>query len=1025
MKSKTIHRIFAAVVFIITFFVYLSTVQRTVSFWDCGEFIASAYQLQVPHPPGTPFFLILGRLFSMIPFAENIGLRVNLISVISSAFTILFLYLIAVKVIENFRKKNDDSLGEKIITYLAAAIGALSLAFSDTFWFNSAEAEVYAFSTFFIALVTWLMMVWNEKADEPDSEKYLILITYLIGLSTGVHLMAVLATVSVVMIVMIRKYLTDEEVFKKTSYIFLGHTAAILFIAVIMWGMSTDTNAPSPEQFRTIDQRFILVFAGVSVLIMGAFWKKIFQKNSFYLPLIFGGIALFTIYPGIVKVIPNLIAAIGKNNDTISIILFVGLFAVTGYLIYFTNKKNKKTLSLIFLIFGGIALITIYPLIVKVIPNLIAENNDTISIILFVGLFAITGYLIYFTKKKNKETLSLIFKCILLALIGYTSAAMIIIRSNLDTPINLNSPKTMPEFVSYINREQYGDFPTFKRRFSYESKNAEIYTNYSSDLDFLWRYQVNHMFNRYWLWNYAGRVSTVQDDGVDWSKLFGIPFFIGLFGMYYHFRRDWKMGWVFLVMFIFLGYLTLFYQNQQEPQPRERDYFYVGAYFVFSMWIAIGIRGLIDLIKEKLQKPEFNKIINVTILGLSFIFVPLNMFKVNYHEHDRSKDYLPWDSAYNMLQSVEKDAVLFTYGDNDTFPLWYIQDVEGVRRDVRIACLALLNTPWYIKQLKNTEPYGSKKVEMSLTDRELDQISPVRWEPRDMDLEVPLEIFKEYGVTDTSIINKGKITWKMPNTAQFGNTKVITVQDIAVLDMIITNNWKRPIYFASTTSETSRLGFEDYLQLEGFAFRLVPKKRTEDESYYVNESIMRKQLLAEPKTYSKDYQPGFLYRGLDDPTIFYDDNHARLIGNYRNSFIRLALYYYAITQEDNKVIEVLDAMEQKMPRTVLSLDYRIKHDIAKIYFNVGADIQYKELAYEVINSALDMLQKNPNNFSGWYNPYQLLLTHYENLKEYNKAIEILLRLQALVPDDSSVKNVLDRFRRLARQDSSETIPKTE
>jgi len=960
MKSKTIHKIFAAGVFFITLFVYLITVQSTVSFWDCGEFIASAYKLQVPHPPGTPFFLILGRLFSMIPFAENIGMRVNLISVFSSAFTILFLYLIAVKAIENFRNKETDSISEKVITYIAASIGALSLAFSDTFWFNGTEAEVYAFSTFFIAIVTWLMMVWNEKADDPDGEKYLILIAYLLGLSTGVHLMAVLATVSVVMVVMIRKYLTDEEVFRKTSFVFLGHAAVLLLIAIIIWATSTDTAAPSPDQFKEIDQKFVLILGGISVLFMVAMRKTIFQKNSFYLPIIFGGIALVSIYPGIVKILPNIISAIGKDNVVVSIALFIALFVVS---IYF----------------------------------------------------------IYFFKKRGKETFSLIFKSLLFALIGYTSVIMIPIRSNQDPPINLNDPSTMTGLVSYINREQYGDFPTFKRRFSYESKHQEIFTEYSSDLDFFWRYQMNHMFNRYLLWNYAGRASTVQDSGVDWGKLLGIPFLVGLFGLYYHFRKDWKMGWVFFTLFIFLGYLTAFYQNQQQPQPRERDYFYVGAYFVFSLWIAIGIRGIIDLLKEELKKPAFNKIINTAVLGLAIIFIPVNMFKVNYFEHDRTKDYLPWDSAYNMLQSVEKDALLFTFGDNDTFPLWYLQDVEGVRQDVRIACLALLNTSWYIKQLKNNSPYDSKPVNMSLTDNEIETISPVRWEPRKIEFDVPPEVYSEFGITDTAVTNKGKVEWLMSNTTQFGSTKVITVQDLAVLDMIMTNNWERPIYFASTTSEQSRIGLDNYLQLEGLAFRLVPGKRSSDDDYYINVEKMRSNLLNSPESFSKEPQNGFLFRNLDDPSVFYDDNHGRLIGNYRNSFIRLAVHYYTVTREDDKVIEILDIMERKLPRAVLDMDYRIKHDISKIYFNVGGLEQYRELANEVIQQALAQLEENPRNFSSYYNPYQLLLTHYENLKEYDKAVDILLRLKSYVPNDESVNSVLERFKRLAGQNKPEVV----
>ena len=227
MNYKLLNRIIAGIVFLISFYVLLSTVQPSVSFWDCGEFIASSYAMQVPHPPGTPFFLILGRVFSMIPFAENIGLRVNMISVLASAFSVMFLYLIAVKVIQNYRRKEPESLIDALAIYLSAAIGALSFSFSDTFWFNGVEAEVYATSTFFIAFVIWLMILWNEKADEPDNEKYLILIAYLIGLSTGVHLMSVLAIVPIVIVVIFRKYVTDEEVLKKTAVIFVIHSVII------------------------------------------------------------------------------------------------------------------------------------------------------------------------------------------------------------------------------------------------------------------------------------------------------------------------------------------------------------------------------------------------------------------------------------------------------------------------------------------------------------------------------------------------------------------------------------------------------------------------------------------------------------------------------------------------------------------------------------------------------------------------------------------------------------------------------
>ena len=314
MNQKHLYRIIGFIVFAVSLLVYFLTVQPSVSFWDCGEFIASSYSLQVPHPPGTPFFLILGRLFSLIPFAENIAFRVNIISVLSSAFVVLFLYLIAVKLIENYNKNKYDSPLNQIGTYIAAAIGALSLTFADTFWFNAVEAEVYAFSTFFIAFVTWLMLLWNEKADEPDNEKYLIMIAYLLGLSIGVHLMSVLAMVPIVMTIMFRKYLTDDAILKKTSYLFLIQGGITVLIAVFIWSGATDSQAPGLEEYKAFDTRFVTIIGVFWIIFMAALWKKIFTKNSFYIPIMIGGVFLVSVYPGFVKYIPKLIFAISGND---------------------------------------------------------------------------------------------------------------------------------------------------------------------------------------------------------------------------------------------------------------------------------------------------------------------------------------------------------------------------------------------------------------------------------------------------------------------------------------------------------------------------------------------------------------------------------------------------------------------------------------------------------------------------------------------------------------------------------------
>ncbi|MBD3411261.1 MAG: DUF2723 domain-containing protein, partial [Ignavibacteriales bacterium] len=716
MDYRLTNRIVAGLVFLVSLIVFLSTVQPSTSFWDCGEFIAAAVSLQVPHPPGTPGFLIVGRVLSMIPLVENVGLRVNLISVFSSAFSVLFLYLVAVKLIETYRGK-PKNLVEGLATIIASATGALAFAFSDTFWFNAVEAEVYAASLFLFAASAYFMMRWNERADVPGSERYLILIFYLLGFSAGVHLMAVLAALPVVMIVYFRKYIEDDEQLKQTAYILLGHVGLLLLIAMVMWAGETDSQPPTQEYFNDFDSKMKIIFAVVSVGVVIAFWKRLVARNSIYIPIVVGSIALAIIYPGYVKVLPTFIESIAHESST-------------------------TALFIIALVMGGM------------------------------------GYGAYYAYKKRKALMHTAFLAFLFAFLGFTTYTMVIIRANMDTPLNMNTPKTYTELLSYLNREQYGDFPTFKRRFATEPHQMVVYQNYDSDLEFWWRYQMNHMMTRYLLWNFAGRASWYQEDGANVApfnsiaetiarplglkfggtvatSLWALPLLLGIFGAYHHFRKDWKMATVFMLLFILMGYLTAYYQNQQQPQPRERDYFYVGAFFVFGVWIALGARGLVELATEKAKNEKTRTALAAAILALAFVVAPVRMLQANYYTHDRSENWAPWDYAYNLLQSCAPNAVLFTNGDNDTFPLWYLQDVEGIRRDVRIANLSLVNTHWYIKQLKNQAPYGAEPVKMRWTDAQIDQLRAVQWEPRKMSMPVPARAYQEFnelGLPDTFLV---------------------------------------------------------------------------------------------------------------------------------------------------------------------------------------------------------------------------------------------------------------------------------
>ena len=994
MNLKLIHRLFAAGVFIITLIVYWMTAQPSVSFWDCGEFIAAGYYLQVPHPPGAPFFLILGNIFSKIPFFENTGFKVNLISVLSSALATLMLYLVAIKLINIYKGKKPENFLEAIVTYTASAIGALSLAFSDTFWFNGVEAEVYAFSTFLVAAITYLIIRWYERADNKDSEKYILAIAYLVGLSTGVHLMSVLTIVPVVMVIFFRKYMDNGEILKKSGYVLLTHSLVVIVFALIWWAGETSATPPTAEQYGKFDKSFVTLMGLLSLvfIVVSYFWLKSknqngFIRNSYYTPIIVGGIALFIVYPGVVKHLPALMTSIGKDDIIIEIFVLVVILVILGYLVHYSVQKSKPTLHTIFM--------------------------------------------------------SAIF-----VLMGFTTFSMVIIRANQNPPMNENEPDTFPKLETYLNREQYGDFPIFKRRFSNEPHQQGVFSNYSSDLDFFYRYQMNHMMTRYWLWNYAGREGWVQDDAANIApfnfignflgkiisvrfvgdvkdSLFAIPFLFGLFGIFYHFKRDWKMASIFMVMFIMMGYLTAFYQNQQQPQPRERDYFYVGAFFVFSIWIAIGVRGLVDIVQKHIKKESYGNAAVFGVLLFTVGFIPINMLATNYHTHDRSRNWVPWDYSYNILQSTPPNGILFTNGDNDTFPLWYLQDVEGVRRDVKIVNLSLLNTDWYVRQLKNNDPYKVGTVNIRIPDSRINpnDLRPIQWSPTDITIATPKysveeerqRIIDKYAIEDTSVLSSGKLNWKMPNTLTFGNVQAIRVQDIMTREIVEANNWERPISFAVTCSDDSKIGLQDYLKMEGMTFRLVPEKR-KPGSEFINNKIVEAQLTGNSVA-SKSYKPGFRFTGLNDPTIFFDDNHTRMIQNYRNAFMRLAVYYRSVS-DNQKLIATLDSMNEKLPYKVLGIETGLLFEVANLYLMAGDMQKYDEISVDVEARALTVLEQNPEDVQSYYNPYRLLIDIYESRKDYDKLLGIWQKLETMFPNDPTVKSNIEKYSKMIQQKDS-------
>jgi hypothetical protein len=964
MTNKLLHRSIGLAILLISAVQFISTAQVSVSFWDPGELSAAAYLMQVPHPPGGPLFSIVGRVFYMLPIPGDLGFRMNMVSALSSAFTVLLLYLIAIRVIENYKGKRTDLSLETIGTYAAAAIGALTLSFSDTFWFNASESNYFAASTLLYSLSVWLMLVWNEKADQPGNERYLLMIMYIAGLSAGLHLMSVLTVFAVGITVVLRKYIHDDKQCRESTYALIGHILLLMLIAAIMWSSEKGTQAPASEQTHAYDIRFITIMAFASAAVAIIFRKRIIHRNSYYIGLIAGGIALAVVFPGIIRYLPKLLLLIAGNHLEAGLLVLIGLMALAGMAVYWTHKQKHALLSL-----------------------------------------SLAG--------------------VLLATLGFTTYTMIVIRAHANPPMNENSPKSFAQLITYLNREQYGDFPMFKRRWSPEPEKAGIYTDYSSDLDFFLKYQMNHMYQRYVAWNFIGRVSDAQDAGWTFKGFFAIPFVLGLWGLYWHFKKDWKMASIFLILFILMGYLIAFYQNQQEPQPRDREYFYCGSYFVFALWIAIGIQGLIDVVRDKLAQPSLLKPAYYGIFALSALLVPLRMLQLNYFTHDRSRNWVPWDFAYNLLQTCEKDAILFTQGDNDTFPLWYIQDVEAVRRDVRVVNLSLVNTSWYIKEMKEKPAYPeAKAVPINLPDSYIATIQPIQWDPKEVSLPVPQDAVKRFeeteGVTiDTSIANRGKITFLLKNTVQYGSTKALRVQDVAVYDIIMANEWKRPIYFASTCSPDAKIGLDNYLWFQGLAWRLEPRKIS-GLNYGIDQKVLEANLLHEPTGFSRTPQFGYKFRELANPKVFFDENTTRIITNYRSAFRALAMSYMNVERNPQKSIAVLDRMEELMPHTKIPLGWELAWELAGFYNAIGRNDKVAEMGKEIEPACVRLIESGQVNMNSYYNPFRALLDLYDWEKEYQKALDLLKKLSAMYPNDPNLKQKIQETEMLSRQQAIQT-----
>ncbi len=926
MNYQRINNITGWIVFLIACFTFISTIEPTGSFWDCGEFIATAHKLEVGHPPGAPLFLMLARVFILFGGSDvtMYPVMVNILSALMSAFTVLFLFWTITALAKKFVIGKEEGTTEKIIAIMGAGIvGALSYTFSDSFWFSAVEGEVYASSSFFTAIVFWAILKWENVADEPHNLRWLILIAYLMGLSIGVHLLNLLTIPAIAFVYYLRLYKPTTKGIIYTSII------SVLVLAFIQYGIILE----------------MITWAGSIDL---------FFVNSLGMP--FG----------------------------------------TGIIIY------------------GLIIIS----------------------------FLIWG--IRYSKAKNKPLMNTAFLCVIFILIGYSSFAQIVIRSNANTPLDENNPENVFSFISYLKREQYGERPllygqnynakiinqengamnyarvkgaekyveagfkiepvyepekctVFPRMWSSQPNHINEYKKYANikgdrtpsfgdNFMFFFTYQLGEMYWRYFMWNFAGRQNDIQGPGgivrgnwmsgikfIDEMRLgpqdkipqsllqnkarnlfYMLPFLLGIIGLIYHYSRDKHDALIVMMLFFFTGIAIVIYLNGTPQQPRERDYAYAGSYYAFAIWIGFSVLSLYELLKKKISGTT--AAIAVTLLCL---FVPGMMAKAGWNDHSRAHRYTSRDFASDYLNSCERNAIIFTNGDNDTFPLWYAQEVENIRTDVRVVNLSLLNTDWYIDQLKR-KYYDSEPIELSWsTDKyNLGKRDYIPFYDRGMKTAVELKELIDFMGSDDpqakartnsgedinyfptkmlkftvnpeEVLKNGVVSQenadKIVKTMEWSiESNYLMKNSLIILNIIANNKWKRPIYFATTVGSENYLNLESYFQLEGLAYRLVPI-RTEAKNEIVSGRV-------ETGLMYNNIMNKFKFGNMNDERVYLDENNIRMTTNFRINFSRLAEELLNEGRRDS-AIKVLDKCVYEMPDKTVPYNYFMSR-IAELYYQTA------------------------------------------------------------------------------------------
>jgi tetratricopeptide (TPR) repeat protein len=770
-------------IFVVAFITYFITKAPTVSFWDCGEFIACSYILGIPHPPGTPLFVLIGRIFTLLPLFREIALRVNFISVLTSALTVWLSYLLIVKVIRGWFNEKADRLN-RFIGYAGGAVGALILTFSDTFWFNAVEAEVYGLAMLLMVLICYLGLLWAEDRHQEKSGRYLVLITYLAFLSLGVHM---------------------------TVFLILP----VLFLFIVM----TDRE---------------------------------------------------------------------KLNDW-----RLWLTGVCFFLVTFALEPFLIALAGLFLLFGAIL----------------------------------------FSVERNKAVWGFVLALVVMAVVGYSTQLYIPLRSACNPAIDENDPENWDRFKYFLERKQYGQTSMIEKMFHRRGT---------------WGNQFG-THGRMGFWGFFSE----QYGSPNLSSLGFLPFILGALGAWESLRRKYKVGVFLVLIFLICSLGLVLYMNfsdgtrGEQLEVRDRDYFFTPGFMFFAILIGLGSAGLLSWVRELSARTYSRPFTTATVgaLALLLLFFPFaNTLGYHFESHDRRGNYIPYDYAHNILNSCDEDAVLFTNGDNDTFPVWFLQEVEGVRTDVRVANLSLLNTHWYIKQLKY-----KMGVPIRLTDQQIEHLTAFMTPERE----------------------------------------VVRVQDQMIREIIISNNWKYPIYFAVTVSPENKMGLTDNFKMEGMAYRVVPEKGKN---------------MVDPEKLRHRLSEVFRFRGLNDPEIYKSESDKRLVANYVSTFLQLAEYYRNEGRLEEAIAQATEAT--KMHRD----SYRPYLYLAQLYSETGqldkverlvetsrpelGERLYVNSAYALATTgdtakAIEFFKKALKRYPNSNSAMQLLSNVYYRGQRYEELLELL------------------------------------